>query len=173
MEKNKFNYFYILVFVIGCSVGAIFYPSKTITKTVEVQNESDKKTISDLTAQVNTLEKTNKTLKEHIRTIIIKTPDGTEKTEIVRDSIINEEKQTEIKEKFEKKVEELEKEIAALRQKEKTEINKKRFGIEAGILMNRSYYGHLQADLFGPVFVGGHIQLGIDNTIGIGMGLRL
>lgn len=176
MKKKTANK-YIVVFIIGCIIGcamcAIFYPSKTIVKTKEVSSEKDTNLIENLKKQINSLSKQNKRLAEKTYTVIVERADGSKRTEIKTETDLYETKTKEVKEKYEKQLEEAKKEISELKEKEKIEINKKRFGIELGILASRNYYVHINADVFGPVFIGVQTQIGTSNTLGVGLGLRL
>ena len=58
----------------------------------------------------------------------------------------------------------------------KTEVNPKKFGIEAGITFRKEIYGHVTYDVWGPVFIGlhgGYIASTSQATAGLGIGLRL
>jgi len=169
LEKKTLVKF-IIIFIIGCAIGAIFYPSKTIIKTLEVDNELDKKVISELQKKVQSLESTNKKLESEERIIHVRNTDGSERTETVRVSKEYETRTKEIKESYEQRIAEYQKEIAKLKEYNKVEINKRSVGVEVGMMLDRSYYGHVQADVFGPIFLGGHVSLG--NSLGIGIGVR-
>lgn len=164
---------YLIIFASGFGIAYLITPTKTITEKVEVQSEADKKTIADLNTKINTLEKINKTIKERVRTVIITTPDGTKKEEIIRDTDTSEQTEREIKAEYEAKIETLEKEISELKNNTVTEINKKKIGVEAGITTGKSYYGHVTYDIFNNFFIGGHAQIGKTNSIGAGVGIRL
>lgn len=172
MTKNNFI-IYLIIFASGFVIAYFITPTKTITEKVEVQSEVDKKTIADLNSQINTLEKINKTIKERVRTVIITTPDGTKKEEIIRDTDTSEQTEREIKAVYEAKIKMLEEEISELKNKTVTEINKKSFGVEVGYDVSRSGYGHITYDLFSSLFIGGHITIGNNNTLGAGVGIRL
>jgi chromosome segregation ATPase len=63
--------------------------------------------------------------------------------------------------------------IATLTQTHSETINPKNFGIEAGVLTNRDYYGHVTYDIFGPFFIGAHAEFGTaTNAGGLGLGLK-
>ena len=91
-------------------------------------------------------------------------------------SSIHETRVTAIKKEFDSKESEYKKTIASLESSKVTTINEKRFGLEAGITNEKNYYGHATADLWGPVFVGVHGQVGANgnnaNNMGLGLGLR-
>lgn len=88
---------------------------------------------------------------------------------------IHKERVTAIKKDFDSKESLYKKEIDTLKSSKVTEINKRSFGAEAGLTQDQDYYGHVTYDLFGPVFVGGHVQMSKDlkdNKVGAGLGLR-
>jgi uncharacterized membrane protein YhiD involved in acid resistance len=174
-RKSTIKLVIILVatFVIGCVIGYVFKDSKTVIRKEEVSNEKDTKLIEDLKRQVNSLTHQNKKLAEKTHTIIIEKADGSKRTEIKTESELYETRTKEVKEKYEKQLAEAQKEIFKLKEKEKIEINKKRFGIEFGVLASKSYYVHINADVFGPLYIGVQTQLGNNNTLGAGVGLRL
>lgn len=73
---------------------------------------------------------------------------------------------------FARKEETYQRQIRELESSEVKETNMKRFGIEAGALINGNFYLHASADVVGPVFVGAHAQAGNNSTMGAGVGLR-
>ena len=91
-------------------------------------------------------------------------------------SQIHQTRVTELKKDFDSKESEYKKTIASYESSKVTSINEKRFGLEAGITNEKNYYGHATADLWGPVFVGVHGQVGANgnnaNNMGLGLGLR-
>lgn len=91
-------------------------------------------------------------------------------------SDIHRQRVSEIKKDFDKKETEYQKTIASLEKEKKVTVNEKRFGIEAGIMSDKNYYGHATMDLWGPVFIGVHGTVGAkdntDNSLGAGIGLR-
>lgn len=148
---------YIIVAIVSFSIGAIiaivFYPSKTIIKTVEVESIESKEIIADLTMKLRK--------KENI--IIIEKPSGEKITKIIRITEKQEIDNTKTNKDSESRISEY----------NKTEINKKSFGIEIGINSDKSYYGHVTYDVFSSLFVGGHVSIGNTNNLGFGVGLRL
>jgi hypothetical protein len=78
----------------------------------------------------------------------------------------------ELKTKFDSKLQEYQKQIDELEKSKVVDVNPKKFGLEAGMMTSGSYYGHVNADLFGPIFVGAHAQLGLAPAAGLGLGLR-
>jgi hypothetical protein len=84
---------------------------------------------------------------------------------------IHEQRVSLIKKEFDKKEEDHKKQIQELEKSKITEINKKRFGLELGLNLQRQAYGHATYDVAGPFFVGLHSQIGSINT-GIGVGIR-
>ena len=160
-------------------------------------DESERK-ISKLTTEVKTLQSKQKTAYYKL----IK-PDGTIEIKKFTESEVNESSKvvTEIQEEFNQKITSIEnkwetihkervtklarefdskeenykKEISELKKEKITDINPKKFGVEAGILSNKDYYGHATMDLWGPIFVGVHGQMGASATsglLGAGVGLR-
>jgi hypothetical protein len=79
---------------------------------------------------------------------------------------------SEIKKEFTLKEEQYKHRIDELEKSKVTEINKKSFGVEAGVLLNKNYYGHVTYDILGPIFLGIHGELGVSPTAGAGLGLR-
>lgn len=89
-------------------------------------------------------------------------------------SDIHKERVTKIQKNFDAKETEYKKTIDELTKSRTVSVNEKRFGLEAGMMSNKDYYGHATADLWGPVFIGVHGELGSnnDNKLGAGIGLR-
>ena len=167
---------------------------ETAAKFKSYYDESEKK-ITSLTTQVTTLKSKQKTAYYKVVR-----PDGTIEIKKYSESEVDESTKviSQIQEEFKQKVESIEqkwssihkeriveiekeysqreqaykKEIQELKQTKVVEINQKKFGIEAGILFDRTPYGHVTYDLFGPVFVGAHAQFGNNNVGGLGLGLR-
>lgn len=84
---------------------------------------------------------------------------------------IHEQRVSSIKKEFDKKEEEYKKQTQELEKIKITEINKKKFGLEVGLNLQKQLYGHITYDLFGPLFIGLHSQVGSINT-GAGIGIR-
>jgi chromosome segregation ATPase len=167
-------------------------------KNVTTRLEESEKRVSTLTVQVRDL----KTKQKTARYKIVR-PDGTieekefteseseESTKIITQiqeefktkvsqieekwSDIHKARVTELKKEFDKKETEYQHTIATLEKSKKTSINEKSFGLEAGMMTNKNYYGHATMDLWGPVFVGIHGEIGQNNdgnSMGAGIGLR-
>lgn len=83
-----------------------------------------------------------------------------------------EDKISSIQKTFDQKEQEYQQKIHTLETSEVKEVNTKHFGVEAGILMSKSYYMHATADLVGPLFVGAHAETGFNSMLGIGVGLK-
>jgi cell division protein ZapA (FtsZ GTPase activity inhibitor) len=162
----------------------------------EIREESEHK-ITKLTQEVKNLQSKQKTAYYKL----IK-PDGTIEIKKFSESEVNESTKviTEIQEEFKQKIEAIEnkwseihkervvkiqeefnrkesdykKTIDELQKSRTVSVNEKKFGIEAGILTDKNYYGHATMDLWGPVFVGVHGELGQNNNnkMGAGLGLR-
>lgn len=228
IANNKVAQF-ILIFIVGAAIGAIFYPTKHLEETLtkkhqeeivtlneqhskEVKTEREKydalsgsykslKTESEskltsLSTQIHTLQSKQKTSYYKIvrpdGTIEIKKfseTDTDESSKVVTQiqqefkqkvdsieqkwSVIHKERVVEMQKEFDAKEQAYKKTIDEMKYTKVEDINKKSFGIEAGVLIDRSYYGHVTYDVFGPVFLGGHAQFGLNNTLGLGLGLRL
>jgi hypothetical protein len=84
---------------------------------------------------------------------------------------IHEQRISVIKKEFDKKEEEHKRQIQELEKSKITEINKKKFGLEIGLNLQKQTYGHVTYDIFGPIFIGLHSQIGSLNT-GAGIGIR-
>ena len=79
-----------------------------------------------------------------------------------------------LKEQFDKKESEYKQTIAKLESEKKVEINPKKYGVELGYTSRDTYYGHVNVDVFGPIFIGLHTEsdfLG-DHSVGGGIGIR-
>lgn len=90
-------------------------------------------------------------------------------------STIHQERVSKLVKEFDSKETEYKKTIDELTKSKTVSINEKKFGIEAGILNDKSYYGHATMDVWGPTFIGVHGELGQNNNankLGVGLGLR-
>lgn len=86
---------------------------------------------------------------------------------------IHQQRVQQIQTDFSKKEEKYQETIASLEKDKTVKINAKSFGIEAGIMTNKDYYGHVSYDIFGPIFIGAHGQFGPTDTAGgVGVGIR-
>jgi len=90
---------------------------------------------------------------------------------------IHKERVAKIQKEFDSKEETYKHQIDELEKSKVIDINKKSFGVEAGILTNTSYYGHVTYDVFGPFFLGLQAQFPITPTSpgaagGAGIGIR-
>ena len=167
---------------------------KTTQSYAEFRKESDHK-ISTLTTE-------NVTLKSNVKTSYYKIvkPDGTIEIKKFSETQVDESKQviTSIQEEFKEKVASIETKwetihkdrvatlskqfdlkeaeykhrIDEFEKSKVTDINKKSFGVEAGILTDLTYYGHITYDIFGPIFLGLQSQFGTSTGAGVGLGLR-
>lgn len=173
--KNRYVQL-IIVAIVCLALGALLYPSKTIIKKVEVDKKSTLELVETLQKEVSSLETSNRKLKQTVkeRTKIIKKPDGTIITIIDKETDTEEyeTKVKEIEEKYQKELALKNQEIEKLKEYNKTEINRRRVGVEVGMLLTRDYYAHVQADVFGPFIVGLHAQMGKNNTLGVGVGFK-
>lgn len=78
-----------------------------------------------------------------------------------------------LKEEFDKKERDYQARISKMESEKIVDINPKRYGIEAGYTNDNTYYGHVTADVFGPVFIGLHTSVGDDDQrFGAGIGIR-
>ena len=220
---------YVLVLLLGVTIGAIFYPTKKIeekitqkyeqqiTKLKEEHSKEMASTKEEYQSQAKvTLTKLEETEKK-IQTLIVQVrdlktkmktakykiirPDGTieekefteseseESTKVITQiqeefktkvsqieekwSEIHKQRVIELTKEFDKKESEYQHTIASLEKTKTVSINEKKFGIEAGYLSNKDYYGHATMDLWGPIFIGVHGEMGSnDNKLGAGIGLR-
>lgn len=91
-----------------------------------------------------------------------------------RYAAIHKERIEKIQKDYDSKESEYKKTIAELTKSKTVSVNEKKFGIEAGMTNDKDYYGHATADLWGPVFIGIHGELGKNNNnkLGAGIGLR-
>lgn len=156
------------------------------------------RTIAKLTNEVRTLKTKQKT-----STYKLVKPDGTIEERTFSESEIDESSHvvTQIQEEFKTKIEQIEtkyvtihservlaikkefdskesgykKTIDELSKSKTVTVNEKKFGIEAGMMNNKNYYGHATMDVWGPVFIGIQGELGANdqgNKLGAGLGLR-
>lgn len=160
----------------------------------KISSEYEKK-VSQLTTQVSELKTKNKT--SYYKLI---KPDGTIEVKKFSESEVNESNQviTQINEEFKTKVESIEKKwesahvervamiqkqfdereasyqktISSMKAQRVTETNKREFGGELGAMTNGNYYGHVQGDIVGPVYVGVHGELGPHPALGLGLGIK-
>jgi len=167
---------------------------KSVEETKQVRQESETK-ISKLTTQVHDLQSKQKT--SYYKLV---KPDGTVEIKKYSESEVTESTKviTQIQEEFKTKIESIETKwetlhkervetlqkewsskeqtyqtkIAELEKSKVTEINQKKFGLEAGLMSNLNYYGHFNADIFGPIFIGGQAEFGPAPAFGLGLGIR-
>jgi hypothetical protein len=85
----------------------------------------------------------------------------------------------ELQKQFDSKEQAYQNTIASLEKTKTTTVNAKQFGIEAGIMSDKDYYAHANADLWGPIFVGLQVEIKppsadehADNRVGAGIGMR-
>lgn len=171
---------------------------KQVLENKNLHVESEQK-ISKLTEEVRTLKSRQKTAYYKIVR-----PDGTVEIKKFTETEVNESTKviTKIQEEFKQKIDAIETkwsdihrervtklqkdfdskeldykhQIEELQKSKSVSVNEKRFGIEAGILTNKNYYGHATMDVWGPTFIGVHGEIAHDNNsssnLGIGLGLR-
>lgn len=169
------------------------YNAKT-QEVTEIKIEMERK-VTTLTTQVKELKSKQKTsfykLIKPDGTIEIKKFSETEVDESTRvitqiqeefrqkiDSIekkwseIHKERVEKLSKEFTAKEQEYKRKLDELEKSKVTEINKKSFGVEAGMLLNANYYGHATYDVVGPLFLGLHAEFGTSSTGGAGVGIR-
>jgi hypothetical protein len=162
------------------------------TKSYKVEQELK---VTKLTSEIKNLQSKQKT--SYFKVI---KPDGTIEIKKFTESEVNESSQviTQVQEEFKQKVESIEqkwsslhkervlkienefnskeseykKTIEELQKSKVTTTNQKRFSLEAGILSNKDYYGHVSMDIWGPIYIGIIAEHGINNLLGIGTGMR-
>lgn len=167
---------------------------KTVSDSKQYRSETESK-ITKLTTENSTLRS-----RQRVSTYKLVKPDGTIEEKSFTETDVDESKQvvTSIQEEFKQKVASIEtkwetihKDRVAVLQKEFdskeetykhqidelskekiVDINKKSFGVEAGVLTSLNYYGHATYDVFGPFFLGLHGQFGPSSAAGVGLGLR-
>lgn len=168
----------------------------SVRENKELHVQSEQK-ISKLTSEIKDLQSKQKTAYYKL----IK-PDGTIEIKKFTESEVNESTKviTQIQEEFKTKVDQIEtkwseihkervaklqkefnskesdyqKTIAELTKSKTVSVNEKRFGLEVGMTNDKNYYGHVSADIWGPVFIGihGEIDGNNENKLGAGFGLR-
>ena len=85
----------------------------------------------------------------------------------------HEERVSKLQEEFTAKEYEYIKEIKRLEKSKVTIFSDSRVMIDAGMLTTQQYYGHIATNLWGPIVLGFHSQIGSnDSAFGIGIGLR-
>lgn len=89
-------------------------------------------------------------------------------------SDIHKERISVIKKEFDTKESEYQKTISQLQMRKTIASNEKRFGLEAGLLTDKSYYVHSSMDVWGPLYLGVHGQYNDNGNkqLGVGLGLR-
>lgn len=87
-------------------------------------------------------------------------------------SDIHRERVVEIKREFERKELEYKNQIASLEREKRTIVGEKKFGLELGTLTDKTYYGHGTVDIMGSMFLGVHSEFGLNNKLGVGLGIR-
>jgi Na+-transporting NADH:ubiquinone oxidoreductase subunit NqrC len=141
-------YIVIVSFIAGVLLCYFVMPSKEVTK--EVESKEQAKKIAELESRIKANVVTYRTIyKDRI-------------VEKIIDKSVTEKKEKE--DLVTQKTSQVE---------ETTKINTKKIGLEAGMNVNHTYYGHVTYDLFGNFFIGGHIEIGLHNTLGAGIGVRL
>lgn len=170
---------------------------KQIALSIKIEKESNEK-ISSLKIENNSLKQ-----KVKERKLKIVKPDGTVVEESFRESEteavsriitdvrqefntkvksienkwkkVHEKRVTDIKEKYENKLEEKQKIIAEYKKKESIKVNPRSFGLAAGVMSDNHIYTNISYDIFGPLFLNVQMEYSKNfenNAGGIGLGLR-
>lgn len=174
--------------------------TSSLKENKELHVQSEQK-ITKLTQEVKSLQSRQKTAYYKL----IK-PDGTIEIKKFTESEVNESTKvvTQIQEEFKTKVDQIEtkwaeihkervaklskefdskesnykKTIEELQKSKTVTVNEKRFGLEAGMMNNKDYYGHFTAGIWGPVFLGIQDEFRpatndevAENRIGLGVGI--
>jgi hypothetical protein len=220
---------YVVILMTGITIGAVFYPTKTLKETISKQyeqqiqtlNEQHTQTIQSMTnlyqdeqvttrqeeeqynAKIDSLTTQVSDLQSHktLQTYKIVHPDGTieERTSSESDvdqsssistqvqaeyqqklqeqatqlNVVNQQQISTLQQQFDQKETSYKQQIATLQETKTVTVNPKNFGVEAGVLSNRDYYGHITYDIWGPMFLGLHTEIGpIDNNVGVGIGIK-
>lgn len=219
---------FVLVFIAGGAVAAVFYPTKQIKETITKKYEQQIQTIQQQNSQtlstqqasyqklqseysiykvqtdskINQLTTQVNDLKTHTKTTVVRTvhPDGTIEEHIVSENEtesteqISEQVQQEWQQKIDQSVanvtqeydqkistmtsqwsskeEQYKQTISSLQESKTITTNPRKLGLEAGLLSNSDYYGHLTYDVWGPFFIGGQIDFGPNSAVGGGIGIR-
>jgi uncharacterized membrane-anchored protein YhcB (DUF1043 family) len=172
--------------------------TEELTKTKEQQTHITRdyeQKITQLTTQISHLKSSTKTSYYKIVR-----PDGTVEIKKFSENDVSESTTviTQIQQEFKEKIDEIEvkwekihkerveklhhdysakeaqyqSKISELEKSKVTEINPRKLGLELGLLSNRDYYLHANADVFGPLFIGVHSQIGLYPSLGGGLGIR-
>ena len=174
----------------------------SVTEMYTSLNASYQQYHSETEKKIFTLTQENTILKTKVKTAFYKIvrPDGTIEIKKFTESEVDESRQviTSIQEEFRQKIdsietkwetihknrvenlskeykskeEEYKRKITELEKSRVVDINKKSFGVEAGLLTSGNYYGHATYDVFGPFFLGLHGQFGAQSAAGGGLGIR-
>lgn len=226
LEKQSVRY--VLCLLAGVSIGAIFYPTKTVEERVSKKYELEMSKMkeaystekSSLREELTKLSGQYRSYKEQTDSKLVRNleeirdlkrkqktsyykivrPDGTveikkfSETEVDESTKVVEKIQQEFKVKIadienkweqthRRRVAELEssfkeregsyqKRISELESTKTVTVNQKRFTLDVGALTTKNYYGHFTMDLWGPLVIGVHGQLGDSNAFGAGIGIR-
>ena len=181
------------------------YIEEKYSQELNKEIRSNVKYREDTSKKLSSLKTENTRLKQQVkeRTLKIVKPDGTiveetfreSQTEVVSKVVtevrqefdrkvssienkwkrVHERRVRDIKAKHEQELKQKDKLISTYKKKEEIKINPRSFGIAAGVMSDGGYYGNVSYDIFGPVFINGHIDTNKeldDNRIGGGFGLR-
>ena len=170
---------------------------------IDVYNEASRNTQEQLNNQIDKLNEEVKTLSSKSKSSYYKIvhPDGTveihketqndtEQTDQIAESYkqqyqkqlqdaqtswqaSSDKKVSDLKSDYDKQISDLQTKIHSSETYSKEEVNKRTTGIEAGLLTSGNYYLHVDRDLFGPIYLGVHGEMGrAGASAGGGLGLR-
>jgi hypothetical protein len=230
MEFLKNEYIrYVLILLLGITIGALFYPTKRIEEKLSFKYEQEMSSLKELHSKETSqlIEKFDSSLKEQkqlhsesekkvsklseeVKSLqskqktsyfkLIK-PDGTIEIKKFTESEINESTKvvTQIQEEFKTKVDQIEtkwseihkekvikiqkefeskeanykKTIEDLQKSKITSINEKTHSIEFGVQSDKSYYGGVSMDIWGPFSLGVSSTIGSTPAVlGVGLGMK-
>lgn len=169
------------------------YDAQIQTLTTSSAQMSDK--ISSLTTQISTLKSHQKKTyykivhpdgtievrassekdtdeEDKIATQIQQEYDQQLKTEVAQLEQQHAETDAALQKQWDSKEQSYQSQISTLTQTKTVTVNPKNFAIDAGVLSNLSYYGHATYNIWGPLLIGIHGELGTSNALGGGIGLR-
>jgi chromosome segregation ATPase len=221
---------YVLIFVAGLTIGAVFYPTKKVEEKLSQKyeqqisqlNETNKMVTENMQQELSKVQEENKDLQETTTKKInelttensqlkskttdkyykIVHPDGTIEVTDVKESDVDQSNQivTSIQQEYTQKIKDIETKYAAIHEQRVTAIQKdfsqkeqtyqqtiasltksktvstnpRTYGLEIGKLSNGDYYGHVDMDVVGPIYIGLQTQSNFlnDSAVGAGVGIR-
>lgn len=151
-----------------------YYANATITEYKSIAEERERRyeeLLSKSHTEIESLNRMNETLKQHVKKRKVTSPDGTVVEEIDTDTDKNTVTETSVRQKIEI---EYERKMATEKSKHQTEINKltnRKLRIGIGYTSDRNYYGHGSYNIYGPISVGGGVVSNGTVLLDIGMTL--